>query len=157
MHVLTWKANGRWRVERELRGQSLSLVFESQVGETDTDSCIQACETGEWVGLDQSTVINTAWAVMALLTAKYPDQEPIKRGCRLIMSRQQPNGEWLWESTVSLTYTSCAAFHMVLTIILAQCGIFNRSTCIDYPLFLFIWTTWALGKAAKELDWKKTE
>lgn len=37
-----------------------------------------------------------------------------------------------------------------------QCGIFNKSACIDYPLFLFIWTTWALGKAAAELDWKKT-
>lgn len=91
---------------------------------------------------------------MGLLIAKYPDEEPIKKGCRLIISRQQPNGEWLWESTVSPRVST----HMVLVAeitICLQCGIFNKSTCIDYPLFLFIWTTWALGKAAKELNWKK--
>lgn len=36
-----------------------------------------------------------------------------------------------------------------------QCGIFNKSCSIDYPNFKLIWTTWALGKAARELDWDK--
>lgn len=65
-------------------------------------SCVsQACEVGHWVDAESSTVINTAWAVIALLVAKYPHAEAIKRGCRVIMDRQQPNGEWLLESTVS--------------------------------------------------------
>lgn len=92
----------------------------------------KACEVGHWVDAESSTVINTAWAVIALLVAKYPHAEAIKRGCRVIMDRQQPNGEWLLEST---------------------CGIFNKSCAIDYPNFKMIWTTWALGKAAKELEW----
>lgn len=78
------------------------------------DLSVQACETGEWVDLDRSTVINTSWAVIALLTAKYPDPEPIKKACRLIMNRQQPNGEWLWESTVSHKIFKCRPIDLLM-------------------------------------------
>ena len=37
-------------------------------------------------------------AIITLLTAKYPDHEPLRRGCRLIMSRQLPDGSWPQES-----------------------------------------------------------
>ena len=37
-------------------------------------------------------------AVITLLTAKYPDPEPIRAGCRLIMSRQLRDGSWAQES-----------------------------------------------------------
>ena len=92
----------------------------------------KACETKQWVNHESSLVVNTAWAVIALLVAKCPDTEAIKRGCHLIMSRQQPNGEWLRETAS---------------------GIFNKTCAIDYALFPQIWTAWALGKAAKELHW----
>ncbi|KAK9893549.1 terpene synthase [Cystobasidium minutum MCA 4210] len=126
--------NGETCETSERARRACSFIVSKQMPDGGWGESYEACETGEWVDLDRSTVINTSWAVIALLTAKYPDPEPIKKACRLIMNRQQPNGEWLWEST---------------------CGIFNKSTCIDYPLFLFIWTTWALGKAAKELDWSE--
>jgi lanosterol synthase len=35
--------------------------------------------------------------VIALIEAGYPDREPIEKAVRLIMSRQQANGEWLQE------------------------------------------------------------
>ncbi|WFD32203.1 lanosterol synthase [Malassezia sp. CBS 17886] len=105
----------------------------------------KSCETGEYVQTHESQVVQTAWAVIALLHAKYPDQERIKRGIRLIMQRQQPNGSWAQE-------------HIE--------GIFNRyemesrdadaltcSNCaISYPNYKFSFTIWALGKAARELD-----
>lgn len=100
-------ADGGWSESYEVSLLSTLNCFLQHFYAT-ADCDVQACESGEWVGLDQSTVINTAWAVMALLTAKYPDQEPIKRGCRLIMNRQQPNGEWLWESTVSSSLFICS-------------------------------------------------
>lgn len=37
-------------------------------------------------------------AVITLITAKYPDMEPIRHGCRLIMSRQKRDGSWPQES-----------------------------------------------------------
>lgn len=44
-----------------------------------------------------SQVHQTAFAVIAHLSVDYPDVEPIHRGVRLIMSRQQEKGEWLQE------------------------------------------------------------
>ncbi|KAJ1974085.1 Lanosterol synthase (Oxidosqualene--lanosterol cyclase), partial [Dimargaris verticillata] len=76
----------------------------------------------------QSEVVQTAWAVLGLLAADFPDRLVIERGIKLIMSRQQPNGEWLQESIE---------------------GVFSRNCMIAYPNFKFIFTVWALGKFAK--------
>jgi len=69
----------------------------------------------------------TAWAVIGLLKAKYPDVEPIRKGIRLIMERQQANGEWLQEAIE---------------------GVFNKSCMISYPNYKFTFTIKALGMFA---------
>lgn len=51
-----------------------------------------------WVDNETSQVVHTAWTCIALMYAEYPDKEPIKRGLKMIMERQQQNGEWLQES-----------------------------------------------------------
>jgi lanosterol synthase len=51
-----------------------------------------------WVDNEKSQVVHTAWTCIALMYAEYPDKEPIKRGLKMIMERQQANGEWLQES-----------------------------------------------------------
>ena len=48
------------------------------------------------------------------------------------MERQQPNGSWKQEQIE---------------------GIFNHNCAISYPNYKFSFTIWALGKAARELDW----
>jgi lanosterol synthase len=58
----------------------------------------KASETGIWTPHEQSQVVQTAWACLALMEADYPDRAPIERGIRLIMERQQRNGEWLQEA-----------------------------------------------------------
>lgn len=73
----------------------------------------------------------TAWAILALVYGQSPDHDAIRRGCKLIMSRQQPNGSWLQEDTE---------------------GIFNKNCAIDYPAFKFIFSIWALGRASKYLE-----
>jgi lanosterol synthase len=40
----------------------------------------------------------TAWVCIALMVAGYPEQAPLKKALTMIMSRQQPNGEWLQEA-----------------------------------------------------------
>lgn len=60
--------------------------------------------------------------------AQYPDVEPIKKGIRLIMGRQQPNGEWLQEAIE---------------------GVFNKSCMISYPNYKFTFVIKALGMFAQ--------
>nr|A0A455LN86.1 RecName: Full=Terpene cyclase/mutase atnI; AltName: Full=Arthripenoid biosynthesis cluster protein I [Arthrinium sp.]AYO60882.1 terpenoid cyclase AtnI [Arthrinium sp.] len=52
----------------------------------------------EYVQHEESQVVQTAWVCMALMHAGYPGREPIKRGLRLIMSRQQSKGQWYQEA-----------------------------------------------------------
>ncbi|OZJ06194.1 hypothetical protein BZG36_00978 [Bifiguratus adelaidae] len=88
----------------------------------------KSCETGVYCQHPQSQVVQTAWACLALMSAKYPHKEPIKRGIELIMSRQQANGEWLQEGIE---------------------GVFNRNCMISYPNYKFSFTIWALGRYAR--------
>ncbi|KAH8656633.1 oxidosqualene:lanosterol cyclase-like protein [Tricladium varicosporioides] len=76
-----------------------------------------------------SQVVMTAWAIIALIEADYPHRAPIERGLKLIMSRQQPNGEWLQEAIE---------------------GVFNKSCMISYPNYKFIFPLKALGMYAKK-------
>lgn len=70
----------------------------------------------------------TAWACIGLLQAEYPHQEPIEKALKFIMSRQQPNGEWLQGSIE---------------------GMFNKTCGISYPNYKFIFPMKALGMYAK--------
>lgn len=58
------------------------------------------------------------------MEADYPDIGPIRKGIKFIMSRQQPNGEWLQEAIE---------------------GVFNKSCMISYPNYKFHFTIKALG------------
>jgi lanosterol synthase len=70
----------------------------------------------------------TAWALIGLMNANYPNVEHLKRGVKLIMERQQPNGEWLQEAIE---------------------GVFNKSCMISYPNYKFTFTIKALGMFAQ--------
>lgn len=70
----------------------------------------------------------TAWAIVGLLKARYPHRAPLEKGLKLIMSRQQPNGEWLQEAIE---------------------GVFNKSCMISYPNYKFIFPMMALGMFAE--------
>ncbi|KAF2651854.1 terpenoid cyclases/Protein prenyltransferase, partial [Lophiostoma macrostomum CBS 122681] len=70
----------------------------------------------------------TAWVVIALLEAGYPERGPVERGVRLIMERQQKNGEWRQEGVE---------------------GVFNKSCVISYPNYKFVFPVKALGLFAR--------
>ncbi|KAL2176376.1 terpenoid cyclases/protein prenyltransferase alpha-alpha toroid [Thermothelomyces heterothallicus CBS 202.75] len=88
----------------------------------------KACETGEYVEHPTgSQVVMTAWALIGLMKANYPDKKPIMKGIKLLMERQQPNGEWLQEAIE---------------------GVFNKSCMISYPNYKFTFPMKALGMFA---------
>lgn len=75
-----------------------------------------------------SQVVMTAWALIGLMLAKYPDVERIRRGVAFIAGRQEPDGEWKQEAVE---------------------GVFNKSCCIGYPNYKFTFTIKALGMFAQ--------
>lgn len=85
---------------------------------------MKSCETHTYVESEQSLVVQTSWALIGLILAKYPDQKVIERGIKLLMDRQQSTGEWLYEDIE---------------------GVFNHSCAIEYPNYKFLFPIKALG------------
>ncbi|KAJ4337433.1 Lanosterol synthase erg7A [Ascochyta clinopodiicola] len=88
----------------------------------------RSCETGEWCQHEKSQVVQTAWVVIAMLEAGFPDKQPLMKALKMITSRQQANGEWKQEAIE---------------------GVFNKSCMISYSNYKFIFPIKALGMYAK--------
>ena len=58
----------------------------------------KSCETATWVEHENTQVVQTCWALLALMDADCPDREAIERGIRLVMRRQQADGGWEQEA-----------------------------------------------------------
>ncbi|KAI6125392.1 terpenoid cyclases/protein prenyltransferase alpha-alpha toroid [Pisolithus croceorrhizus] len=86
----------------------------------------KTCELASWVEHENTQVVQTCWATMALMYAGYPDPKPIERAVKLVMSRQLPDGSWPQEAIE---------------------GVFNKNCAISYPNFKFSFPIWMLGKA----------
>lgn len=76
-------------------------------------------------GDDGSGVVNTAWALLALSMARWPDVDPIRRGVAYLMRRQLPSGDWPQEGIA---------------------GVFNRSVGITYTAYRNVFPIWAMGR-----------
>lgn len=72
-----------------------------------------------------SQIVNTAWAVLTLLAARWPDRSPVDRAVKFLMSRQYPNGDFPQESIV---------------------GVFNFNCMISYSNYKNIFPVWAISR-----------
>ncbi|RMZ81528.1 hypothetical protein DV737_g2446, partial [Chaetothyriales sp. CBS 132003] len=100
------------------------FLIDRQMADGGWGESYRSSELKRWVNHEKSQVVQTAWALIALLAADYPDHDPIRRAVTLIMSRQQPNGEWLQEAIE---------------------GVFNCSCMITYPNYKFYFPIKAMG------------
>jgi len=83
---------------------------------------LYGCDSG-------STVVQTAWALLALMAADCAeDAHAVRRGIDFLMQRQQPNGGFPQENIA---------------------GVFNRSIGITYTAFRNVFPLWALGRFAR--------
>ncbi|KAI3654303.1 hypothetical protein MP228_001022 [Amoeboaphelidium protococcarum] len=87
-----------------------------------------ACTQKQYVQHEQSQVVNTAWVMLSLMAAKYPQQEVIKCGLDLLIQRQQKFGDWKQEAIE---------------------GVFNKTCMISYPNYKFIFPIWAMSRYSK--------
>ena len=74
----------------------------------------RGCLTGRYVAHDQSQVIHTAWALIALLEAGDPDWTAISRGARFLINAQDADGSWPKQDPA---------------------GVFFRTALLDYVLY----------------------
>ncbi|KAL5492357.1 ERG7 [Sanghuangporus weigelae] len=91
----------------------------------------ESCVKEVWVDHENTQVVMTCWAAMALMYAQYPEPEPIERAVKMVMSRQLPDGSWAQEAIE---------------------GMFNKTCAIVYPNFKFSFTVWMLGRAHRYLE-----
>jgi len=84
-----------------------------------------SCEKWEYIQHEKSQIVNTCWAVLGLMHARYPDRTIVEKGLKLILSRQQPTGEWLQEGIE---------------------GVFNGTCTIGYPNYKYYFPVWAMGR-----------
>ncbi|WWC70811.1 uncharacterized protein I206_104763 [Kwoniella pini CBS 10737] len=111
--------------------RACNFLVDRQMKDGGWGETYMSCVTMKYAQHEKSQVVQTAWAVLALIYANYDDKSVIERACRLMMGRQKPDGRWEQEDTE---------------------GIFNKNCAIDYPAFKFIFCIWALGRADKYLN-----
>ena len=84
--------------------------------------------TGPYLGTNGSGVVQTAWALLALLAGRCDDKAAIDAGIKFLMNKQLPTGDWPQEGIT---------------------GVFNRSCGITYSQYKNIFPMLALGRYAK--------
>jgi lanosterol synthase len=88
----------------------------------------ESCVKKEYIPSATSQLINTSWALMSLMAAGYKDRPAIDKGIQLIMSRQEPNGDWPQENIS---------------------GVFNHNCMISYTSYRNVFPIWVLGRYMK--------
>ena len=79
-------------------------------------------------GKDGSSVVNTAWAMLALVEARCEDMRAMQRGADfLIQMQDDKSGDWAQEGIA---------------------GVFNRACGITYTQYRSVFPLWALGRWA---------
>lgn len=89
----------------------------------------RSCVEMEYVEHEDGQIINTAWAMLGLLSAKYPDQKVIEKGLRFLISRQDAFGDWPQEGIS---------------------GVFNKNCMETYTAYRNVFPLWAIGRYLKQ-------
>jgi lanosterol synthase len=84
----------------------------------------EGCLNDEYVEHEESQIVQTAWAVLALLEASEPDWAAIERGAHFLMERQDASGRWPRQDPV---------------------GLFFRTALLEYDLYRQVFPLWALS------------
>ena len=87
-----------------------------------------AVNGAEKYGEEGSSVVNTAWAMLALVEARCEDMSAMQRGADFLIRMQDSDtGDWAQEGIA---------------------GVFNRACGITYTQYRSVFPLWALGRWA---------
>jgi len=85
------------------------------------ESCVQL----KYIQHQDAQIINTAWAVLSLTAAKYPDKEVVQLAVEFLMARQEANGDFPQEGIS---------------------GVFNKNCMETYTSYRNVFPLWAIGR-----------
>ncbi len=126
-----YHAVGRSYASSDSVRRGCDFLVSKQAADGGWSELMKLCETHTYVPSEQSLVVQTAWALIGLLLAQYPDRAPLDRAVALLKSRQTASGEWPFEDIE---------------------GVFNHSCAIEYPNYRFLFPIKALGLYSKKFD-----
>jgi squalene/oxidosqualene cyclase-like protein len=67
----------------------------------------ESCVQHKYIEHEDGQIINTAWALLALMKAKHPDKNAIEKGVEFILSRQESNGDFPQEGISGVFNGNC--------------------------------------------------
>jgi lanosterol synthase len=83
-----------------------------------------SCRLGRYVAHQDGQVIQTAWALRALLAAEAPQWKAIDRGAGWLAAAQNADGTWPRQD---------------------MAGVFFKTALLEYALYRYVFPVWALG------------
>ncbi|KAI5780780.1 terpenoid cyclases/protein prenyltransferase alpha-alpha toroid [Geopyxis carbonaria] len=111
--------------------RACGFIISKQLADGGWGESYMSSVKAEYIHHQTSQVVNTAWALIALMNAQYPKREVLENGIKLLRERQQPNGEWKQEAIE---------------------GVFNKSCMISYPNYKHYFAIKALGMFARNYE-----
>lgn len=106
-------------------------LVQRQMADGGWGESFRGCEIFSYVNEKESQAVQTAWVLIALILAEYPDMGPIKRAVGFLMSKQNKDGSYPW-NTVE--------------------GVFNHSCAIEYPNYKYYFPMKALGMYSEKYE-----
>lgn len=106
-------------------GRGCDFLIGKQKADGGWGETFESCSKMVYTEADSSQVVNTAWALLALMIAKHPDRQAIDKGIDLLLERQTELGDWQQENIS---------------------GVFNYNCMITYSNYRNIFPIWALNR-----------
>lgn len=88
----------------------------------------ESCVQHKYIEHEDGQIINTAWALLALMKANHPDKLAIEKGIEFILSRQEENGDFPQEGIS---------------------GVFNGNCMETYTAYRNVFPLWAIARYKK--------
>jgi lanosterol synthase len=123
------KAKGKGFYNETVLEGSLNRACEFLVGKQKADGgwgeTFESCSKLVYTEAEESQVVNTAWALLALMATDFNGEIVIEKGVKLLLSRQAGIGDWSQENIS---------------------GVFNYNCMITYSNYRNVFPIWALSR-----------
>ena len=126
------KAKNKAYYDQQVITSSLEKACDFLVTKQKTDGgwgeTFESCSKMVYTESHTSQVVNTSWALLALMAADFKDKTLIESGISLLLNRQTDIGDWTQENIS---------------------GVFNYNCMITYANYRNIFPIWALSRYYK--------